>query len=270
MIIAQKTETAEFDSMPRSAIATGLVDYELKPEEMVGQLLTYTSQLFGKLPRPVVGPEPAVDGSLRKIFALLRSQTSHDFSQYKPSTIYRRIERRMAVHQIEAIENYVKYLQQSPAEIEALFRDLLIGVTNFFRDPEAFQALETHVIPQLMAARSPINSTAKEVLRIWICGCSTGEEAYSIAILLREQMEINGGISRFRSLPPISIVERLQQRGPDFFQTELRRTSHRSGCRGSFSPNPTAAAIEYKRAFERCWCSRSTTSTKIPRFRSLT
>jgi two-component system CheB/CheR fusion protein len=191
MIIAQKTETAEFDSMPRSAIATGLVDYELPPEEMVAQLMTYTSQLFGKLPRPVAGPEPLVDGSLRKIFGLLRSQTSHDFSQYKPSTIYRRIERRMAVHQIEAIENYVKYLQQSPAEIEALFRDLLIGVTNFFRDPEAFQALEAHVIPQLMAARAQTDSSTKEVIRIWICGCSTGEEAYSIAILLREQMEIS-------------------------------------------------------------------------------
>ena len=191
MIIAQKTETAEFDSMPRSAIATGLVDYELPPEEMVAQLMTYTSQLFGKLPRPVAGPEPAVDSSLRRIFGLLRSQTSHDFSQYKPSTIYRRIERRMAVHQIEVIENYVKYLQQSPAEVEALFRDLLIGVTNFFRDPEAFQALEAQVIPQLMAARSLTDSANKDVLRIWICGCSTGEEAYSIAILLREQMEIS-------------------------------------------------------------------------------
>lgn len=191
MIIAQKTETAEFDSMPRSAIATGLVDYELPPEEMVAQLMTYTSQLFRRLPRPVAGPEPAVDSSLSRIFGLLRSQTSHDFSQYKPSTIYRRIERRMAVHQIEAIENYVTYLQQSPAEIEALFRDLLIGVTNFFRDPEAFQALEKLVIPQLMAVKSEADSSAKEVLRIWICGCSTGEEAYSIAILLREQMDIS-------------------------------------------------------------------------------
>lgn len=191
MIIAQKTETAEFDSMPRSAIATGLVDYELPPEEMAAQLMTYTSRLFGKLPRPATGPEPAVDSSLRRIFGLLRAQTSHDFSQYKPSTIYRRIERRMAVHQIEAIENYVRYLQQSPAEIETLFRDLLIGVTSFFRDPEAFQALETRVIPQLMAARSQTDSSAKDVLRIWICGCSTGEEAYSIAILLHEQMEIS-------------------------------------------------------------------------------
>lgn len=190
-IVAQKAETAEFDSMPRSAIATGLVDYELPPEEMVAQLMTYTSQLFGKLPRTVAGPVPAVEGSLRKIFGLLRSQTSHDFSQYKPSTIYRRIEWRMTVHQIEAIEDYVKYLQQSPMETEALFRDLLIGVTNFFRDPEAFQALEAHVIPQLMAAKSQTDASDKEFIRIWICGCSTGEEAYSIAILLREQMDLS-------------------------------------------------------------------------------
>ena len=191
IIVAQKTETAEFDGMPRSAIATGLVDYELPPEEMVAQLMIYTSQLFGKLPQPVAGPEPELVGSLTKVFGLLRSQTSHDFSQYKPSTIYRRIERRMAVRQIETIEKYVKYLQQSPTEIDALFRDLLIGVTNFFRDPEAFQALEAQVIPQLVASNSAADSATKEAIRIWICGCSTGEEAYSIAILLREQMDLS-------------------------------------------------------------------------------
>ena len=191
MVIAQKTETAEFDGMPRSAIATGLVDYELPPEEMIAQVMNYTSLLFGKLPPSFVGPEPAVGANLRKIFGLLRSQTSHDFSQYKPSTVFRRIARRMAVRQIETIENYVNYLQQSPAEIEALFQDLLIGVTNFFRDPEAFQALEADVIPQLIAARSLTDFSTNEVIRIWICGCSTGEEAYSIAILLREQMDLS-------------------------------------------------------------------------------
>lgn len=191
IIVAQKTETAEFDGMPRSAIATGLVDYELPPEEMVAQLMIYTSQLFVNFPQPVAGPEPALVGSLTKVFGLLRSQTSHDFSQYKPSTIYRRIERRMAVRQIETIEKYVKYLQQSPTEIDALFRDLLIGVTNFFRDPEAFQALEAQVIPQLVASNSAADSATKEAIRIWICGCSTGEEAYSIAILLREQMDLS-------------------------------------------------------------------------------
>ncbi|MFN8705668.1 MAG: CheR family methyltransferase, partial [Planctomyces sp.] len=192
MILAQKPETAEFDSMPRNAIATGLVDFELAPEEMVAQLLTFTPPLTGTSPRPVEGHEPEFDSSLKKIFGLLRSQTTHDFSQYKPSTIHRRIERRMAVHQIEAIENYVKYLQQSPAEVESLFRDLLIGVTNFFRDPEAFEALETQVIPRLPAAGSAASNDENGVIRVWICGCSTGEEAYSVAILLREQLDLTG------------------------------------------------------------------------------
>jgi two-component system CheB/CheR fusion protein len=115
---------------------------------------------------------------------LLRAQTSHDFSQYKPSTINRRIERRMAVNQIEGLGNYVRFLQQSPAEIDALFNDMLIGVTNFFRDKEAFSALETQVIPKLFADK-PVGS----LVRVWVPGCSTGEEAYSIAILLLEHIE---------------------------------------------------------------------------------
>ncbi len=115
---------------------------------------------------------------------MLRHQTGHDFSQYKPSTIYRRIERRMAVHQLDTIDAYVKYLQQSPTEGQDLFRDLLIGVTHFFRDPEAFAVLESQVIPKLFAGK-PAGGT----VRVWSTGCSTGEEAYSLAILLVERME---------------------------------------------------------------------------------
>ena len=120
-----------------------------------------------------------------KICVLLRSQTGHDFSLYKPSTLVRRIERRMAVQQIETMHEFVRYLQQTPSEIEALFRDLLIGVTGFFRDPQVFQALEEKVIPRLFADRG-----AGDVIRIWVVGCSTGEEAYSIAILLQERMGV--------------------------------------------------------------------------------
>ena len=184
MVMAQNTESCEFDGMPRSATATGLVDYELPPAEMAPQLMAYTAHAFGKLPRSGVPVTPKTEGALRKIFVLLRAQTGHDFSQYKPSTIYRRIERRMAVHQIEAIDAYVKYLQQTRAEVEALFRDLLIGVTNFFRDPDAFQVLESQVISKLFQTK-PAGST----LRVWSAGCSTGEEAYSLAILLVERME---------------------------------------------------------------------------------
>jgi len=184
MVMAQAPETTEFDGMPQSAIATGLMDYVLPPAEMPAQLIAYAARAFGKLNCGFVRPEPEADNSLQRIFILLRSQTGHDFSQYKPSTISRRIDRRMAVHQIDTLHSYVKYLQQSPTEVEALFRDLLIGVTRFFRDPEAFQALEDQVIPKLLA-----DNPADGVIRVWTPGCSTGEEAYSIAILLQERME---------------------------------------------------------------------------------
>ncbi|MFZ4440498.1 MAG: chemotaxis protein CheB [Syntrophales bacterium] len=184
MVMAQNPASTEYDGMPRSAIGTGLVDYELPPAEMPAQLIAYAVHAFGRLSRPAAVTAPKVDNALKKIFILMRSQTSHDFSQYKPSTVTRRIERRMAVHQIATIEEYVKRLQQTPAEVEALFRDMLIGVTNFFRDPEAFKVLEDQVIPKLFASKP-----ASTVIRLWVVGCSTGEEAYSLAILLAERQE---------------------------------------------------------------------------------
>jgi two-component system CheB/CheR fusion protein len=184
MVIAQNPASAEYASMPRSAIATGLVDYELPPAEIPAQLIAYVAHGFGKLPRAAAAPTSKAENALKKIFILLRTQTGRDFSQYKTNTIHRRIERRMVVHQIETLDDYVKYLQQTPSEVEALLGDLLIGVTQFFRDAVAFQALEQQIIPQLLAGK-PAGST----LRVWSTGCSTGEEAYSMAILLREQLE---------------------------------------------------------------------------------
>jgi two-component system CheB/CheR fusion protein len=183
MVMVQNPESTEYDGMPRSAINTGLVDYILPAAEMPGQLIAYARHAFGRISR--TPPQlPKVEDAFKKIFVLLRSQTGHDFSQYKQNTIKRRVERRMAVHQIAEIGGYVSFMQQTPVEVEALFRDLLIGVTNFFRDPEAFASLETTVIPALFADK-PVGSA----IRVWVCGCSTGEEAYSIAILLQEQME---------------------------------------------------------------------------------
>jgi two-component system, chemotaxis family, CheB/CheR fusion protein len=184
MIMAQSIAGCEFDGMPRSAIATGLVDFELTPAAMPAQLLAYVTHAFRKPSGLVTNPLQLSENALKKIFILLRTQTTHDFSQYKPSTICRRIERRMAVHQINAIDEYVKYLQQAPTEVEALFRDLLIGVTSFFRDPETFTALEQHIIPKLFEGK-PTGA----IIRAWSTGCSTGEEAYSIAILLQERLE---------------------------------------------------------------------------------
>jgi two-component system, chemotaxis family, CheB/CheR fusion protein len=184
MVMAQIPESCEFDGMPRSASATGMVDYVLSPAEMPAQLMAYVAHAFGRPTRLATLSTPLTENALKKIFILLRTQTGHDFSQYKPSTICRRIERRMAVHQIDSTEAYVKYLQQTPLEVEALFRDLLIGVTSFFRDPDAFEALETQVIPKLFEGKP-----AGAVIRAWSAGCSTGEEAYSIAILLHEHSE---------------------------------------------------------------------------------
>ena len=185
MAMAQNPASTEFDGMPRSALATGLVDFELPAAEMAAHLLAYIAHAFGKNLLPAPATQPKTENALKKIFILLRAQTGHDFSQYKPSTINRRIERRMAVHQVDGVDGYVKYLQQTPVEVEALFRDLLIGVTNFFRDPEAFRLLELQVIPKLFEGKA-----AGSVIRVWIPGCSTGEEAYSLAILLQERMDV--------------------------------------------------------------------------------
>ena len=189
LVMAQSPASSEFDGMPRNAIATGLMDYELPPGEMPTKLLAYAAHAFHNRVRLTAAPtaETGNESALKKIYVLLRSFTGHDFSQYKPSTIRRRIERRMAVQQIGTIDNYVKFLQQAPAEGIALFRDLLIGVTNFFRDPEAFKFLEEQGLPKLFEGKPP-GST----IRVWSAGCSTGEEAYSLAILLQEHMEALG------------------------------------------------------------------------------
>jgi two-component system CheB/CheR fusion protein len=184
MVMVQDPRSTEYDGMPRSAIATGLVDYELLPAEMPQRLMAYAAHAFGKEARSSAEPSPRAENALKKIFILLRTQTGHDFSQYKPSTINRRIERRMAVQQIDAMNRYVQYLQQTPGEVEALFRDLLIGVTNFFRDTEAFKIIEEKAIPKLFAGKP-----AGAIIRVWSPGCSTGEEAYSLAILLTERQE---------------------------------------------------------------------------------
>ena len=184
MVMAQAPESTEFDGMPRCAIATGLVDYEMLPAQMPGQLIAYATHAYGRLSTSGTVVAPQAENARKKIFVLLRAQTGHDFSGYKPSTIHRRIARRMALQQVETMDGYVRYLQQTPAEIEALFRDLLIGVTSFFRDPDAFQRLAEDVIPQLFVGKTP-----NSVIRVWSAGCSTGEEAYSLAILLQERME---------------------------------------------------------------------------------
>jgi two-component system, chemotaxis family, CheB/CheR fusion protein len=184
MVMAQTPESTEYDGMPRSAIATGMVDFVLPPYEMPAKLLAYVAHAFGAYYVPVSSQSTPQPDGLERIFLLLRSQTGHDFSQYKRNTVVRRVERRMAVHQIDSLEDYLRYMQLTRGEADALFRELLIGVTSFFRDAEIFDEVQKHVIPQLFAGKA-----AGSVIRVWVPGCSTGEEAYSIAILLRERME---------------------------------------------------------------------------------
>ena len=180
MAMAQTPESAAYDGMPRSAIATGIVDYILPPELMPEQLISFAKNAFGLNQLPVNVPVPMTD-SFQKVFIILRTKTGHDFSQYKKNTVLRRIQRRMAVTQIGSVDNYISYLQNNPAEVDTLFRELLIGVTNFFRDPKAFEAIR-EVIAKLF-----VEKTSGGTVRAWVPACSTGEEAYSLAILLQEE-----------------------------------------------------------------------------------
>ena len=181
MVLVQEPGSAKFDSMPRSAMDSVLVDIVAPAGELPEKLINAI-----RLPLPVAARlEMEKDTSaLEKIIILLRSQTGNDFSQYKKNTVYRRIERRMSIHQIEKIASYVRYLQENPVEGEILFKELLIGVTGFFRDVKVWEYLRENVIPA-MVARLPHNY----VLRAWIPGCSTGEEAYSLAIIFKEAID---------------------------------------------------------------------------------
>ncbi len=184
MTMVQDPATAEAKSMVNSAIAAGLADYVLPPAEMPGQLAGYLrSALYKNLPQVECLP-PAFVEPLGGILALLHTRTGHDFSGYKQSTILRRVEKRLAVNQIDSLAGYLRYAQANMKEVQALFRELLIGVTGFFRDPEAFEALSEKVLPQIFTGKKP-----GEPLRVWVAGCSTGEEAYSLAILIKEHLE---------------------------------------------------------------------------------
>ncbi len=183
--LVQSIESARFDGMPRSAISSGLADFVLPPHEMPEKLLA-----ISKRPNLLTSHEavtsPTEEGGLDRIFALIREATKVDFTYYKPSTVLRRIERRMTFNQIDNLPAYVRYLEVHPAEVGALYRELLIGVTSFFRDREVFDELEMNYLPGL------ILDADQGELRFWVAGCSTGEEAYSLAILCREAMERTG------------------------------------------------------------------------------
>jgi len=184
MVMVQDPGTASYDGMPRSALATGMVDYVMPPEKMPEQLIKYTQHVSIRKEAKIAPVAGKIPEALQKILILVRNQTGHDLSLYKPNTICRRIERRMNVHQITTIENYVRYLEQNPHEVVILFKELLIGVTSFFRDPEAFIAIKEKVLPAVLKGKPKDFD-----LRVWVPGCSTGEEPYSLAMTLREYMQ---------------------------------------------------------------------------------
>jgi two-component system, chemotaxis family, CheB/CheR fusion protein len=204
---AQEERTAKYDGMPRSAIATGAVDFILPPEEIAKELLKFSSHPYMRPRKRPKGAElllKAEDG-LKKIFVLLRAAHQIDFTGYKQTTIKRRIVRRMALHKIERLDDYVRYLQGSPTEVTALYDDLLINVTSFFRDPETFEALKARVFPQILKNRQP-----ESPVRIWVTGCSTGEEAYSMAVCW---LEFIGG--RAKNVPIQIFATDLNDKGID-------------------------------------------------------
>ena len=183
MVMVQDPTTAQYDGMPRSAIATGLTDYTLPIEQMPEALIKYVRHFYvngGATARPQ--PSGASD-FVNSVLARIRAQTNHDFRAYKKSTLMRRIERRMSLHQIEQTADYLRFLQQNDDEVILLFKDLLISVTNFFRDYEAFQALDTLALTDLVQRHPP-----DVPLRVWVAGCATGEEAYSLAMLPIEHL----------------------------------------------------------------------------------
>ena len=182
---AQDEKSAKYDGMPRSAIVSGFVDCVLPPEGIARELARLSRHPYVMLSQEAQTREWASGETdiLNKFFILLRTHTGVDFTDYKHTTIRRRIQRRMLLHRIERMDQYVQFLQQHATEVEALYQDLLINVTSFFRDPNSFRALRKKMFPRLLKNRG-----ADQTLRVWVAGCSTGEEAYSIAISLLESI----------------------------------------------------------------------------------
>jgi two-component system CheB/CheR fusion protein len=193
LTVVQEPSSAQFDSMPRSALDADCVDIVARPEDMPGRILTCvgwegTSEppIAGSSPQAKPADEPADPpaDTIDSIFSLLRRRTRHDFSLYKPSTLHRRIARRMAIHGLPKLADYVRFLRMNPQEIDLLFKELLIGVTSFFRDAAVWQHLLDVALPALLARRG-----SETKFRAWVAGCSTGEEAYTWAIVFTEAVQ---------------------------------------------------------------------------------
>lgn len=203
LVIAQSEETAKFDGMPKSAVETGAVDLVLSPDAMAEALAKFARHpVRGDLAAQAKAA-PVDEGAMNKLMRLLHEATGIDFSLYKPSTVLRRIERRLVLNQSDDLDGYVAQVGSEPDELNSLYRDLLIGVTQFFRDGDAFRVLESQVLPELVSKASP-----EDGIRIWVPACATGEEAYSLAIGVHELF------AKTKRLMPVKI-----------FATDVHKTS---------------------------------------------
>jgi chemotaxis methyl-accepting protein methylase len=179
----QEPASAKCDGMPKSAADAGLADFVAPAEALPGKIIAYL-QRAPLIAKPALAHAGKARSAFEKILILLREETGHDFSLYKNTSVYRRIERRMGIHQVDKIATYVRFLQENPQEVRLLFKELLIGVTSFFRDSTPWEKLKTEVIPAILKDRTP-----SRALRAWVIGCATGEEAYSLAIVFKEALE---------------------------------------------------------------------------------
>jgi two-component system CheB/CheR fusion protein len=219
VVLVQEPTNAKFDGMPRSAINAGLADIVAPVEELPDGILSFLQ----RRPRWSQGgkkPGGSAGSALDKAIILIRERTGHDFSVYKPSTLLRRIERRMGIHQIDRMEIYVRFLRENPQETDLLFKELLIGVTTFFRDAAVWEQLKDSALPQLLAQRG-----SGQMLRAWIPGCSTGEEAYSLAMIFKEV---------------VADSKPGQNRMLQIFATDLDRDAIDRARRGFYPPNIAA------------------------------
>ena len=244
MTIAQLPESAGFDSMPRSAIAAGLVDYILPPDR-IPELLVECAAGAGAL--RAGGSDETQEGrpeadAVARVCDLLRRRTGHDFAHYKRSTLARRINRRMDALQIEESAEYLRRLDQDPKEAGLLLKEMLIGVTEFFRDPEAFETLAQRVLPRVLEGKG-----ADDQVRLWVVGCATGEEVYSLAILMREQIDgrqresgrmgerENGGAAASHSpTPPLSHSPTQRRALVQIFATDIDEEALDTARRGRY------------------------------------
>jgi two-component system, chemotaxis family, CheB/CheR fusion protein len=244
LVVVQDEKSAKFDGMPRSARDTGLADWVLAPESMPRVLVDYVRSggvSAQAEPAPADAPEQRGIGA---IYQLLEAEFGLDFSHYKPNTVTRRLERRVKLARVGDLDRYAERLRQSHEELDALYRDLLIGVTRFFRDPEAFELLERRVLPELLRKSSP-----DDEFRVWVAGCATGEEPYSIAILLHE------------------LVSRMGERRLKIFATDAHRGSLEVAARALYDDESVTNVTPER--LERYFIKRGRSYQVVPELRQM-